>query len=425
MEKLNFFEILKRIRIYMIRESSEDKLTYNIAMVAYTNYSTDGRVKREAEALAENGYLVDFFDLKRIDDPSFELINGVNLYHLSQQRYRGNSNFKYILFYVEFFIRIFFKISIFYFKRRYKVIHVDNMPDFLVFTALVPRIFGAKLILDIHDTMPETFSTKFRKNSNSFLFKILLFQERISVNFVNSVISVHYPQANDILRKHGIRKEKVTVVSNFADKKIFNPNIKNFSSRRIILDNSFKLIYHGTIAKRFGFDVVVEGIKIVKDKISNLYFLILGEGDYSKELFELIKRNGLEQIIEFRNTTVPITDLPKIIMEFDLGIVSYTLSKATEYMLPTKLMEYIAMEKPVLCVRNNVISYYIKEGEIEFYDGRNPNSFGKKLLYLYKNRNRCEEIKSNLRRINERLNWENEKKKYIVLIKKLIGEVSK
>lgn len=403
----------------------DKKPNKNIAMVAYTNYSTDGRVKREAEALVENGNLVDFFDLKRIDDPSFELINGVNLYHLSQQRYRGNSNFKYILSYIEFFIRIFFKISIFYFKKRYKVIHINNMPDFLVFTALFPRIFGAKLILDIHDTMPETFSTKFRKNSNSFLFKILLFQERISVNFVNSVISVHYPQANDILRKHGIRKEKVTVVSNFADKKVFNPNIKNFSSREIIPDNSFKLIYHGTIAERFGFDVLVEGIKIVKDKISNLYFLILGEGDYSKELFEIIKRNGLEQIIEFRNTTVPITDLPKIIMEFDLGIVSYTLSKATEYMLPVKLMEYIAMGKPVLCVKNKSISYYIKEGEIEFYDGGNPNSFGKKLLYLYKNRNRCEEIKNNLRRINERLNWENEKKKYIALIKKLIGEVSK
>jgi len=409
----------------MDREYNKKKLIYNIAMIAYTNYSTDGRVKREAEALVENGYLVDFFALKRTGEPIFEIVNGVNLYHLSQQHYRGSSNFKYIMCYIGFFIRVFFRISIFYFKRRYKVIHINNMPDFLVFAALVPRVFGVKLILDIHDNMPEIFATKFKKNSNSFLFKVLLFQERISAKFVNSVISVHYPQANDILKKHGIRKEKITVVSNFADKKIFTPNVKNFSSREIIPDNSFKLIYHGTIAKRFGFDVVVEGIKIVKDKISNLYFLILGEGDYSKELFELIKRNGLEQIIEFRNTTVPVSDLPNIIMEFDLGIVSYTLSKATEYMLSVKLMEYIAMEKPVLCVKNKSISYYIKEDEIEFYDDKNPNSFAEKLLYLYKNKSRYEEIKNNLRSINKRLNWENEKKKYVVLIKKLIGEVSK
>jgi len=120
---------------------------------------------------------------------------------------------------------------------------------------------------------------------------------------------------------------------------------------------------------------------------------------------------------------VPVSELPEIISGIDLGIVSFIPSKATKYMLPTKLMEYMAMEKPVLCVRNRTISYYIKEDKIEFYNGENPDSFAEKLIYLYKNKKRIEEIKDNEIELNKRLNWTNEKKKYILLIKKLTGDL--
>jgi len=401
----------------------DSKKIRKIAVIGYTNYSTDPRVKREAEALSDNNYYVDTFVLKKAHDPKYELINGVNVYHLNQFRYRGNSNLKYIFSYLEFFIRIFLKISTFYFKKRYRVIHINNMPDFLVFTAIIPKLFGAKLILDIHDTMYETFSTKFENNSNSFLLKILLLQERISACFVDSVISVHYPQKSEILVKHGIMKNKITVVSNFCDRKIFNLGETNIVKSNIIKNKSFKMMYHGTISKRYGLDVVLKGLNKIKDRISGLFFLILGEGDYSKDLFKLIDEYELEEVVEFRNEMVPVRSLPKIISNIDLGIVSYIPSEATEYMLPTKLMEYIAMEKPVLCVRNRAISYYIKEDEIEFYDGENSDSFAEKLMYLYKNKKRLGEIRNNERKLNDILNWTNEKKKYILLIKKLVGDL--
>jgi len=394
----------------------------NIAVVAYTNYHSDPRVKREAEALVEKGFLIDFFAIKKNDDRSYEIVNGVNLYHLNQQRYRGSSTFKYILSYIEFFIRVFFKLSFFFFKRKYKVIHINNMPDFIVFTAIIPKLFGAKLILDIHDTMPETFSTKFGSNSALFLQKILLFQERISAKFADSVISVHYPQKNEILLKHGISKEKITVISNFCDEKIFNLDKKNIVEKNIKKTRNFKIMYHGTISKRYGLDIILKGLIKVKNRIPGLLFLILGEGDYSEDLFSLIERYKLEKEVEFRNKMVPVSELPEIISDIDLGIVSFIPSKATKYMLPTKLMEYIAMEKPVLCVRNKAISYYIKENEIEFYDGDSSDSFVERLIYLYENKKRLEEIKNNERKLNDILNWTNEKKKYILLIKKLIGD---
>ena len=68
------------------------------------------------------------------------------------------------------------------------------MPDLLVFTAVIPKIFGAKIILDIHDTMPELYKTKFRSILANIAFFILLIEEKFSAWFADQVIAVHIPQ---------------------------------------------------------------------------------------------------------------------------------------------------------------------------------------------------------------------------------------
>ena len=222
-------------------------------MVAYTYYESNPRVKKEAEALVEAGFDVDFLSLKRIGENSFQKVNGVNVFRLNCQHFKGRSNIKYLLSYINFFIRVFFIISYLYFKKKYKIIHINNMPDLLVFAALVPRIFGAKLILDIHDTMSETFSTKFKKNSNLFLFKILLFQERISVNFVNSVISVHYPQENEILVKYGIFIDNFfseSYVIKYFNNKVYPIDIYSYTAGIITLVR-LKEAYNGRYSMYF------------------------------------------------------------------------------------------------------------------------------------------------------------------------------
>ena len=45
-------------------------------------------------------------------------------------------------------------------KHAYDVIHVHNMPDFLVFSALFPKLLGAKVILEVQDVSPELMAAK-------------------------------------------------------------------------------------------------------------------------------------------------------------------------------------------------------------------------------------------------------------------------
>ena len=49
------------------------------------------------------------------------------------------------------------------------MIHVHSVPDFLVFAALVPKLLGARIILDIHDILPEFYASKFGASKDSRL----------------------------------------------------------------------------------------------------------------------------------------------------------------------------------------------------------------------------------------------------------------
>src|SRR5207344_986145 len=112
---------------------------------------SDPRVIREAEAAVDGGFAVDFLALRRAGTPPMEMVRGVRVIRLNQAKYRGGGHLTYLNEYVKFFIRCLVKTTSLFPKRRYKVVHVNNMPDFLVFSSIIPRLFGSKVILDIHD----------------------------------------------------------------------------------------------------------------------------------------------------------------------------------------------------------------------------------------------------------------------------------
>src|SRR6267142_3916234 len=112
-----------------------------ILMIAYSYYESDARVIREAEAAVEGGFDVDFLSLRKEGTPKIEVARGVQVIRLNQGKYRGGGHFRYLLGYIEFFLRCFAKATVLFFSRWYAVIHVNNMPDFLVFCTIVPRLF--------------------------------------------------------------------------------------------------------------------------------------------------------------------------------------------------------------------------------------------------------------------------------------------
>ena len=122
-----------------------------IGMVAYTFYEEDNRVRRYAETLAQRGDRVDVIALRRQGRLQRDVMNGVNVYRLQRRTVNEKGKFTYLVKLFLFFVRSMFFLTREHLRNRYDVIHVHSVPDFEVFAALIPKLLGAKIILDIHD----------------------------------------------------------------------------------------------------------------------------------------------------------------------------------------------------------------------------------------------------------------------------------
>src|SRR4029077_18101525 len=118
-----------------------------------------------------------------------EIINGVNVFRVPMKRHRGGKT-RYIGQYSTFILRSFFHLAYRSAIRKYDFVHVHNMPDVLVFSALVPKAFGAKIILDLHDPVPELMQTIFELPEKSFSVRLLKRLEKWSIGFADFVLTV-------------------------------------------------------------------------------------------------------------------------------------------------------------------------------------------------------------------------------------------
>lgn len=383
-----------------------EQMEMKACMVVYSLYSMDARVKKYVKTLKEAGWEVHVISL-------YEDAGHREKVFYCGRKYQGNSTMKYILSYFSFFIKALLKLSINFLKYKYKIIHVHNMPDFLVFTAIVPRLLGTKIILDMHDSMPELFSVKFNIAKSHFLIKLLKLQELISANFSDCVIVVNHPQ-RELVKSHGIYSKKIEVIMNVAEEKIFS-----LQKRRRKQKKDFILVYHGTISRRLGIETAIKAVALVKEKIKNLKFYIYGAGEYLEEAIKLTDYLKLNEIVYFSKKFIPVEELPDVLEKADVGIVPTERNEYAEYMLPVKLLEYVAMGIPVVCSRLKTIEYYFSPSQVRYFKPGDENDLAKAILFFYNNPQARKEYAERAREFSRIYNWKNEKERYLALVRKL------
>lgn len=190
------------------------------ASVAFTHYASDGRVRRMAEALAERGDDVMAITLRDEDEPKNYVLAGVTVRTINLRQHRGSNQVLYIAQYVAFLLIASWILTLAHVRRRLSVVHINNMPDFMVFAALPVKVMGAKVILDIHDPMPELFESKFGVGKGHPAVRVIGWIEQISIGFADRVISVHQIQL-DTFTSRGADPNRFTIVQNVADPKYF------------------------------------------------------------------------------------------------------------------------------------------------------------------------------------------------------------
>jgi glycosyltransferase involved in cell wall biosynthesis len=226
------------------------------------------------------------FCLKRPGQSLRGSMAGANLFRIQKRELNETSPMSYFFKILKFFIVSATWLSVRHSMRPYQLIHVHNVPDFLVFAPLLPKLAGAKIILDIHDILPELYAHKFRASDGSFIFNALLRVERLSAKFADYVIV-----ANDIwlkrITQRAARPEKCAAMINYPDTFLFNPG-QGKSGRGS--DAKFVLLYPGTLNRHQGLDVAVEAMGLLRERIPNAELRIYGEGPSLGHLKKLVKR---------------------------------------------------------------------------------------------------------------------------------------
>ncbi len=388
----------------------------SVLLLAYTHYESDPRVIRAAEAALEGGFSVDVIALRRPGQTSCETVRGVCVFRV-QARYRGASRLKYLLEYVKFLVRCAVMSARLGISRRYKVVHVHNMPDALVFAALVPKVFGAKVILDIHDPMPETYASKYRSFAHNAVNRLLLLEEKLSVSFADHTITVSDPVRDGILVPRGYPKDGIGVVANFADESIFTPLAYP------PIDGMIRFVFHGTILERYGLGTLVKAVAQVRHR-DRIQVRIIGEGDFSAELSALILKHGVGDVVEFVNQVYPLYDIPKILSDCHVGLVPLDIgtSVVANFALPLKLAEYTCLGLPSITVRNAAIEYYFRSDECMFFDSGDVTALVRLIDRVVEQPGCLTEYRKRLAGVRDRLSWKKEKEKYIAMLRSMTGK---
>jgi len=370
-----------------------------VCMIAYTNYSIDGRVRLEAESLVSWGHEVIFLVAKEGAIPRTYSLRGVTLTELRVRIYGGKGQVRYLLSYLTFLVLAFVACTRLFIQSRVDVIHVHNMPDMLVFAGLLPRLFGRKLILDVHDTVPETYVAKFGTTSK-LIFSILRLEEWICFCLAHKLICVNHVQ-RDALIERGVPAEKIiTVVT-----------MPKFMSRKPASNNheqahAFRMVNHGTISKRLGIDLIVKATAKLVHEIPGFELHLYGEGDDLENIFSQIETLGLSRHVHVHGV-VPWETLPKELETMDVGIVANRANVATELMLPAKLIDYVILDIPAIVPKLQAIQYYFSSDMVSFFEPENVDSMVAATVNLYRDNARRERQRQSAKSFLDKYAWDN------------------
>ncbi len=385
---------------------------YRVLSIAFTNYPADTRVRREAEALVARGMSVDVICPWTPSLGWRRSIEGVDIHTagtLEVQHER--SPLAYINRDVAFVVRAALAAVRLHIRNPYDVIHVNTMPDYLVAAAALPKLLGAKVVLDVHDLVPELYAAKFGVDESSPTVKLMTFVERCSVRFADRALAVHRPHLEALLR-HGNRESKFSIVMNTPDTRLFvrrkNPSISG----------PFVLLYHGTISRRHGLETAVRAVEIARQTYDDIELLIVGEGDDVERVKGIIDARGLGEAVRLEGLR-PIEQMKPLFERASAGIVPIVDDPFTRYMLPVKLLEYVALGLPVISSETPTIRAYFDETMVAFVRPGDVADLAAKIIALRRDPDLRESLVRSADTFLDRYSPDRESERYYELIESL------
>jgi glycosyltransferase involved in cell wall biosynthesis len=294
--------------------------------------------------------------------------DGVELRRLGTRKYRGQSRLAYMRAYAAFCIRLTLAITAAV-RRRLVAVWINNPPDALVFTALPARMFGVRVVLDVHDMTSDLFAAKFGASRVSG--RLVRAVEGLAYRIASGIATVHAPYRDRIAAR--VPGKPIIDVLNVPDY-VDWPSIGDarVAAATEVEPGVLVLGHHGTIVERFGADIAVRAVAILRDRGMRVRLSILGDGDFAPQLSRLVEELGVEEEVRFDRRTFRPEEVAAFAGSIDIGLAPYRPSTFMDNALPVKVLEYLVLGVAVIATPTTVTRRYIGEHAIRYLEVADP-----------------------------------------------------
>lgn len=390
------------------------------AMVSFSPYPADPRPRRATEALLKEGMTIDFLCLNDDKSPKRELAEGLSIRRLAIEHRRGGV-LSYAYQYFAFILITSCILAWRCLKHRYDLVYINNMPDILVISSLVPKLMGAKVILDQHDPMPELMTTIFNLDKRSFGVRVIELMERWSIARAHLVITVNIA-CKRLFSTRSCRPEKIGVVMNAPDDSIFpfeTPTSGLPRSNR--LNKPFVIMYHGSIVERNGLDLAVEALARVREAVPAADLRIYGRRTpFLDEVLADVRKRGLDCCVHYCGPR-RLEELVREIKDCDIGVVPNHRSDFAEINTPTRIFEYLALGKPVIVPRTRGIQDYFSQDALLFFEPGNADDLAQQIHFAWANSSELAKTTERGQAVFLQHRWQQEKETLVNLVGELLN----
>jgi glycosyltransferase involved in cell wall biosynthesis len=347
-----------------------------ICMLAYSHYETDNRVRRYAETLARRGDLVEVISLGNGKDLPLgqDNLSGVTVHRIQTREPDEKGKWAYAKRQLQFLVGSARFLSRRHREIRYDLIHVHNMPDFLVFAAWYAKWDGAKVILDIHDIVPELFMSKFGTDRLGPHIRLLRLLEKASAAFAHHVVVSNHLWI-DKLTARSIPEHKCSVFLNHVDPAMFFPH------QRTRDDHQFVIAFPGSFQWHQGLDIAIEALAEVKKQVPSVELHLYGSGRLEADLRALADRLGLNDSVRFLGS-IPLDQIPGVMANADLGVVPKRADGFGNEAYSTKIMEFMSQGVPVVASRTRIDQFYFDDQLVRFFTSGDAQAMADAILDL-------------------------------------------
>jgi len=376
----------------------------------------DRRVWQEARTLRDAGYRVSIICPKgRGFEKGRETLEGIEIYR--HRLWEASGPLGYFVEYAWALAAEFLLSLRVYARTRFRVLQACNPPDTIFLIGLFFKLFGVRFIFDHHDLNPELYEVKFRRRD--WGYKLVCWAERLTYRTADVAIATNESYREVALERGGIRRERTFVVRSCPDldrirKSAPQPELKE--GRRYLV------VFLGVMGHQDGLDLLLESIALITKpgNRQDTLFVLIGSGPEVPRLKVLASQKGLEGVTRFTGT-LPDEEVSAYFSSATLGVAPDRATPMNDKSTMNKILEYMAFGLPV-------VLYDLTEGrrlagDAALYARRDdPQDFAQQICRLLDSESLRSELGARARRrIEEGLNWENEKRALLEAYRTALG----